>query len=337
MLDEKLLTRSLERAANDASSRALDEIMHLAQSAKYEPAAVLAAELLDAGCKDVRAFLVYALGVFAERGPASVPALFEPISAVLSGKVAESAPSPSVLRTTDTALRFGFRILRAHLDFDDRRPEVARQAWSQHVKSTTGASVQRACAELRKAIHALIEAPACDAELGAVIARLEAYCARTSPDKPPVLPIASPPPAVSEEPVTPLVEPEPVDVTPEPPLPALSEAAPGFARRASDFEVDPRSFSVSPALAQFVRKLEVFEYLVANASLAKAAIVAHDIRNVIANFDPMIYLPNLLAPHFRLLSGNADELAVHSAESSSPSWQALEQLYRVDLDAFVEA
>ncbi len=84
MFDERLLARALPRPAQDASSRALDEIMHLAQSAKYEIAAERAGELLDAGCKDVRAFVVYALGVFAERGPAAVPALFDSITGVLS-------------------------------------------------------------------------------------------------------------------------------------------------------------------------------------------------------------------------------------------------------------
>ncbi len=65
--------------------------------------------------------------------------------------------------------------------------------------------------------------------------------------------------------------------------------------------------------------------------------MAHDVRNVIAAFDPMIYLPELLAPHFRLLSGSVDELSPYWEQSSTPGWQALEQLYRVDLDAFVDA
>jgi hypothetical protein len=335
MLDESLLARALPRAAHDASSRALDEIMHLAQSAKYEPAAQRAAELLDSGCKDVRAFVVYALGVFAERGPASVPPLFDSISNVLSASASEAPVQASALRTTDTTLRFGFRILKAHLDFDERRPEAARKAWIQRFESGSTASVLRACADLRKAIHALIEVPVCDAEFGAVVERLEAYCTRNDREKSEARDVALP------------RDPEPEDVEswpseeailpPQPAEPEPPRSQPSFARRASDFEVDPRLLVVSPALAQFIRKLEVFEQLVTSGSLGKAAIVASDIRNVIAAFDPVVYLPNLLAPHFRLVSSSAEELSQYSAQSGTPAWQALEQLYRVDLDAFVEA
>jgi hypothetical protein len=343
MLDESLLARALPRAAHDASSRALDEIMHLAQSAKYEPAALRAGELLESGCKDVRAFVVYALGVFAERGPASVPPLFDSISNVLSASVSETPVPASALRTTDTTLRFGFRILKAHLDFDERRPEAARKSWTQRFESGSSSAVLRACADLRKAIHSLIEMPVCDAELGAVVERLEAYCARNDREKPDARAVAALGEAEPEpEPEPEGEEPSPVEVgsanvppqldAPEPPRPE-----PSFARRASDFEVDPRLLVVSPALAQFIRKLEVFEQLVTSGSLGKAAIVASDIRNVIAAFDPVVYLPSLLAPHFRLVSSSAEDLSQYSAQSGTPAWQALEQLYRVDIDAFVEA
>jgi hypothetical protein len=337
MLDESLLARAFPRAAHDASARALDEIMHLAQSAKYEPAALRAAELLESGCKDVRAFVVYALGVFAERGPASVPPLFDSISNVLSASVSETPVPASTLRTTDTTLRFGFRILKAHLDFDERRPEAARKPWTQRFESGSSAAVLRACADLRKAIHSLIETPVCDAELGAVVERLEAFCARNDREKPDARAVA----ALGEpEPEPEREEPSPVESANVPPqLDAQEPPRPesSFARRASDFEVDASLLVVSPALAQFIRKLEVFEQLVTGGSLGKAAIVASDIRNVIAAFDPVVYLPSLLAPHFRLVSSSAEDLSQYSAQSGTPAWQALEQLYRVDIDAFVEA
>jgi hypothetical protein len=339
MFDERLLARALPRPAQDASSRALDEVMHLAQSAKYELAAERAAELLDAGCKDIRPFVVYALGVFAERGPAAVPALFGSITGVLSAQARDSAASSSGQRTTDTALRFGFRIMRAHLDFDERRPEAERQAWVERLVPDSAGAVQRACSELREAIHAIIAAPLCEGELGAVVARLETYCSRHAPEK-----RAERPSARGEVPVEPQATPMAPSETAlassphDAPLPEARRAAQSFARRASDYEEDRApALAVSPALRQFILKLEAFERLISSGSFAKAAIVAHDVRNVIAAFDPMIYLPDLLAPHFRLLSGTADELSQYGEQSATPGWQALEQLYRVDLEAFVEA
>jgi hypothetical protein len=329
MLDERLLARALPRPAQDASASALDEIMHLAQSAKYELAAARAGELLDSGCKDVRAFVVYALGVFSERGPGAVPALFGSIAGAVAA-AGESALPPSSLRTFDTALRFGFRAMRAYLDFDERRPEAARRAWSQRLALDSKAGVLRESAALRRAIHAIIEAPLCDAELSAVVARLEAYCDRNAQQAHSVPrlavvrePTPEPPPVTSQR-----RESEGASVT--------TPATGSFARRASDYEEEATTLTVSPALQHFVRKLEAFEHLVSSGNLAKAAIVAHDIRSVIAAFDPMIYLPNLLAPHFRLLSNNVEDLSPYWEQSGTPGWQALEQLYRVDLDAFVE-
>jgi hypothetical protein len=337
MFDERLLARALTRPAQDVSARALDEIMHLAQRAEYQPAAERAFELLDAGCKDVRAFVVYALAIFAERGPAAVPSLFESLAALLPSPAARGAER-AASRAADVALRFGFRTMRAHLDFDDRRPEAARQAWARHLSADTAAAVTRACTELRSALLAAFEEPLCEAELGAVVARLEAYCSRPWADKRATLGGGDVPArtARASEP-----EPEPVSAVPpapapEPP-PEIAPAPPVFARRASDQHADFGVLAVSPALYEFMRKLQAFELLLTSGSLAKAAIVASDIRAVIAAFDPMVYLPSLLSPHFRLLSQHADELSSQLEHSGSPAWQAFEQLYRVDLDAFLEA
>jgi hypothetical protein len=346
MFDEKLLERALPRPAQDAPAPALDGIMHLAQSARYEEAAERAGELLEGGCKDVRAFVVYALGVFAERGPGAVPALFGAIARVLPTGAPGSGPPSPELRMADTALRFCFRIMKAHLEFDERKTGAARQSWSQHFETSAAPSVLRACADLRKAIHEAIEAPRCDTELGSVTAHLEAYCSRFAPD------VRTLPRALSPEPEAPACSPviedsvapaaAPVDESTGCDglvefAPLAPSVPPAFSRRATDYPPDVPTMSVSPALQQFMRKLAAFEHLVDRGDVAKAAIVAHDIRQVVADFDPKIYLPNLLSPHFRLLSSSVEQLAPYWDRGTTPGWEALEQLYRVDLDAFIEA
>lgn len=336
MLDEKLLLRVLPRPAQDTPAHAIDEILHLAQSAKYDLAAARAATLLEAGCKDVRAFVVYALGVFAERGPGSIPALFEPVTALLSNRSPGFSPTLAASRSTDTALRFCFRTMKAHLEFDERLTGTARHAWSQHFVGSSPALVLRACTELRAAIREAIETPCCDTELSSMLARIEAYCTRFTDPRPDASLRRDPAP-----------EPKPAEILPPgvelaialpPPLESEAPAPPpSFSRRAADYVVaDERALTVSPALYQFMRKLEAFEQLVQGGSLAKAAVVAHDIRQVVADFDPMTYLPDLLSPHFRLLSRNVEQLSPYWEQCSSASWQALEQLYRVDLDGFID-
>lgn len=327
MFDEGLLARALSRPPQDTSARELDEVMHLAQRAEYGPAAERAFQLIDAGCKDVRAFIVYALAVFAARGPAAVPSLFESVSALLPA----NRTSGSATRATDTALRFGFRTMRAHLDFSERRPEATPLGWTEHLGADTAASVARACASLRSALLATFDDPLCEAELGAVTTRLEAYCARSKPMKSTkVAPLA-------EAPAEPEAEVEPVSAVMSFVAPDSPPAPPAFARRAADYRPELGTLPISPALHDFIRKLQAFEHLLMSDSLAKAAIVASDIRSVITGFDPMTYLPALLSPHFRLLSQHGDALAAYEEHRSSPGGQALEQLYRVDLDAFLEA
>ena len=331
-LDEGLLTRVLARPAQDTPESAIDDLMHQAQSASYQLAAQRAAVLIEAGCQDVRAFVVYALGLFAERGPSTIPDSFDSIAALLSAQAPSLTSSSPALRIVDTCLRFGFRMLKAQLDFDERQNDAARRVWVQYLTPESPTAVARACAELRKSLHALVEAPLCEDELGAVIARLDAYCARNQPE--PSSDRASTERRAAD---TDTEHAPPPESRPTPAIERETDAELSFARRASDAHADAGSLTIAPALQHFMRKLEAFELLVASGSLGKAAIVAEDIRNVVAAFDPMIYLPNLLAPHFRLLTNHVEQLSPYWEQGPTAGRHALEQLYRVDLDAFVES
>lgn len=107
------------------------------------------------------------------------------------------------------------------------------------------------------------------------------------------------------------------------------------ADRAPDGE-ETLTLTVSPAFTALVAKLRAFEELVQRGRLAKAAVVAADVRAIVASFDPLACFPALFASHYRTLAGVSDELNSLSNDSGQPSWYALEQLYRVDLAAFLD-
>jgi hypothetical protein len=86
---------------------------------------------------------------------------------------------------------------------------------------------------------------------------------------------------------------------------------------------------------ELLEKLRAFETLIARNECGKAAIVAQDIQQTIANFDPRLFFPELFAGFFEGLASRADELAAFGAQLEAPSWSALTQLYRVDLEAFL--
>jgi hypothetical protein len=49
-----------------------------------------------------------------------------------------------------------------------------------------------------------------------------------------------------------------------------------------------------------------------------------------------VYLPRLFAPYFRRLASSGEALTPFWEGEGSLGWRALEQLYQVDLEAFLE-
>lgn len=93
----------------------------------------------------------------------------------------------------------------------------------------------------------------------------------------------------------------------------------------------------SAALALLLRKIALFSELAASEEFLKASVVALDVQRTLASFDPRVYLPELCAPFFTALVTHADDVEAQSKGQGSLRFQALEQLYRSDLDAFVRA
>ena len=92
----------------------------------------------------------------------------------------------------------------------------------------------------------------------------------------------------------------------------------------------------SPALAALQVKLRGFQELVARGELAKAAVVASDVRAVLANFDPVVFFPTVFAGYFKVLHQVIEELTPYFERAEQPSWNALESYYRADMRGFFE-
>lgn len=84
------------------------------------------------------------------------------------------------------------------------------------------------------------------------------------------------------------------------------------------------------------RKLKAFEILVQKEELAKASLVADDLAQIIANFDPTLYFPKMFSRYFALLSYKIEEISQFWGNKETLPWQVMEQLYNTDLDSFVD-
>ena len=73
MLDPNLVSRALAGPGMDATSAAVDDTLRLAQGGELRAAAERAALVIEDGATDARLVAAFLLGVFAERGPVSVP------------------------------------------------------------------------------------------------------------------------------------------------------------------------------------------------------------------------------------------------------------------------
>ena len=127
---------------------------------------------------------------------------------------------------------------------------------------------------------------------------------------------------------------EPVPDETSPPKPAPTPAAP--VHRESPQSGDRVLVEGSREMQILLRKLDAFRQLVEEGEYTKAAVVADDLDHNIENFDPRVFLPSLFTTYYRLMSTNVSAIQGARHDREGALWSVLQELYRVDLDAFVE-
>ena len=107
-------------------------------------------------------------------------------------------------------------------------------------------------------------------------------------------------------------------------------------RSAPEMDEEMAGVEGSYHLKILIKKLEAFDHLISAQKYASAALVADDINAIIANFDPRIYFPNLFVRFALMFAANINNLTAYAEYKESPAWQALQELYKVDLESFVD-
>jgi hypothetical protein len=106
---------------------------------------------------------------------------------------------------------------------------------------------------------------------------------------------------------------------------------------ASDINADEENTGVEGSyhLELLVKKLKAFDCLISEQKYINATIVADDINAIIASFDPRIYFPKLFVNFVLKSATSITNLTSCEEYKESPIWHAMQDLYRVDLDSFV--
>lgn len=311
-----LLNTTLEVTENpglDMIDPRLLDITSLVENGEYEEAATQAEQILDEGAYDIRITGFFLYGVFLEQGLGDLNVIFECLTRLITENWEAVGPVKNREKHAQTSLNWFLRQLTKKLQYEEGRDSDVYQQWVAKVSSD---DVQEALVASEDLKGALGEALEDQAE--------------------PLLDGLS---KVNEWLVTfqRLVYREP-----EPEMEGEEEFEPGAEGKPAE-RIDPVGVTLADLavpvegsyhLQLLLKKMEVFSRLIEKEEFPKAAIVADDINQIIADFDPRIYFPKMFSRYSLLRALNIGELNASEGHKGSLEWQTMQDLYKVDLESF---
>lgn len=292
-------------------------ITGLASRGQYGPAADQTEELLAEGIFDIRLISIYLLQAFREAGLVGLPDVLAVVDHLLGESFEAIGPVKKREETFDRRVAWLFGELCDTLEYHATKqtPE-----WAGFREGVTAETLESIAAGMATVTAQIAARGFNHASRG--IARFEGWLAKHAA----ALSFTAAPPTVA-----PASAPSPPSLGGAPaPAPVGAAAAGGDGSRR---EVP---LVVSYRFVELTRKLSAFEALIQKRQFRKAALVADDLQQLVENFDPRAYFPEVFAGFSALLSENIGQLAEHWDERESIAWKALGQFYQTDLDRFVK-
>jgi len=355
-----LLDRRLAASHAPEDSTSASRIAHAAQLADrgdHAAAAREAAELIGAEVYDVRLIGFYLFGVFLQRGAPCLPAALGRVATLVTDELAALRPTRRKLPVVSSATTWLFENLSARLQFHTQQRDATWESWRDASSAALVDDIVAGCARLTLALEAVIDAPQAATSLARIrrwanddlrraLVRRDAPALPTPGSSPARVEPAPPDdgrddPPDDHGPDEPGLA-DPPDVRPArrpagPPAPPVTTRGPRSGRPPSPAAAPEPAVAVgSPALAALQAKLAGFQDLVARGELAKAAVVASDVRALLANFDPVVFFPAIFAGYFKALHHVVDELTPYLDSADQPAWHALDSYYRADMHGFFD-
>lgn len=332
-LDGTLLEAPLEDVApspvltDDVEDRLGTVADHVARGA-YGPASREAEALLREGVRDIRLLGPYLFAVFLERELKGLPGIFRSLTTTLTRNWEAFGPVEKRGLLADNALRWLLKTLSKHLQHHEKLKD---ERWKRWCEPSNREPVEEALALAPQVFAAFAEGLKGEGSENALRALMvwlqehlraipaaSAAAAKAAPEKEAPEPEEEDDDAPEEDEDEAPAASSPVGAAPRAPAPTSGPVLP-----------------VSPAMALLLRKLSAFDVLVERQDFLKAGIVAADVLGTIERFDPRVYLPMLFARFFAGLSTHAETLEPLLHNTESLAFRSLDQLYRVDLEAFL--
>ncbi|QSQ16450.1 type VI secretion system protein IglI family protein [Myxococcus landrumensis] len=323
-LEEPLEGTPPEASSDGEPDPRVEAVTEAVAGGDYATAARSAEALLREGMHDTRLVGPYLFGSFQEQGLFAMPGLFRSLLQVLT--VSRDAFGPVAKRDIflESGLRWLLRSVIKHIAHHEKKQDATWKRWCEADNREPIEEALPLAEPLLATLPGALPKNGCEEPFRNLAHWLRRHL-ETLPAPAPPAPVAPP----TAAPTAARPEPKPDEVPA-----AKPEAAPRATMTAAPTPSVP-GVPVSAPLALLIRKLEAFDRLVQEGAMPKAGVVAADVMATVERFDPRVYLPSLFTRFFAGLTSHAHSLEPYLHESESLPMRALEQLYRVDLDAFL--
>ncbi len=316
-------------------SRFID-IATLVQNGDYEEAALQAEEIIEDEIYDVRIIGYFLYGVFLEKGPAVLGDIFNVINLLLTDNWEAVGPVKNRAKHTKSIIIWFMKQLLKKLEYEEDKNSTTWEEWIGGVSSDEVADILDELSTLRKNLGIKFEDAASD--ILDVLMKLQQWLKSFQQI------------VYQEEEAN---EPESeADIDEEEELEEddgelgdEEEEILSGDREAKRAEAtvnigNSSSYGVAVQgsfyLNELVKKLNVFEELVKDEKFLLAAIVIEDVQDIIENFDPRKYLPEIFSPFYRIYASNIKAFSRYDEYKDTEVWQVLKDAYCVNIDSFLE-
>jgi hypothetical protein len=308
----ELLNTTLEVTENpglDMIDPRFMDITTLVENGEYLEAATQAEGILAEGAYDIRITGFFLYGVFLEQGVGGLTAILQCLTKLFTENWDAVGPIKNREKHAQTSLNWFLRQLVKKLQYEEGKDSDVYQQWVAEISSDEVQDTLDASEELQGAFGTALEDQAEPLLDGLSKANEWLSTFQRLVYREPEL----------EEEFEPEAEGEPAE-----------RVAPVGAPIA-DVAVSAEG---SYHLQLLLKKMEVFSRLIEKEYFPKAAIVADDINQIIADFDPRIYFPKMFSRYSLLRAVNIGELSASEEHKGTLEWQTMQDLYKVDLDSF---
>jgi hypothetical protein len=306
------------------------DIAELVQGGRYEDAAAKAEETLADKVYDIRVIGYFLYGHFLERGLPALADVYLCLTDLLQNNMEALGPVRNRGKHIQAILNWLTKQVLKKLQYEEESKSSLYDSWISEVSSDQVQEVLDAGNTLRHALGPVMEDAAGPILDGMTkINNWFRSFQRMIYREPEVEPEGEEEPELSKS-GRDLEAEEEIEQEPRPTGRKQSRQPP------VDAEEELAGIEGSYPLQRLIKKLDAFDYLVSAQKYASAAIIADDINAIMANFDPKIYFPKLFVRFALQFATHINNLTAYAEYKEGTAWQALQELYKVDLESFID-